>query len=258
MADNRSAEPEGIVEMPNVIQPPKDHTIVPTSHIEAEKLPPVKFPEGAHYGQIAEHKNPAISQSRKLLQLVLERDHAELNQLRSTPDPRVPVAAHRQELANEAAKRKAEFLKAHEAAVKAVEAEARSTEAHLEAMGGFKANPQAAEVRAVLREMKQQEREAIVGKAVETLDEGILACVFNGAHPLTVGVSREFLAAQRNYYLQKIAPDYLAEKADLAATRERLEQAKPLVEATYDKLGQGIEQFAEQISKAEAIRKTKH
>lgn len=243
--------------MPEVMQPPKDFTLVPTSHVAAEALPVVPYSEAANYRQFPDANVPGISDARNVYKLAQERDHLELNALRQTPDPRLPVAAHRQELANMAAERKSGFVKAHEAALKAVEKQIGENEQHISAMGGFKANPNAAEIRSVIRDMKPQEREALIGQSVEKLDETMLACVF-GVPPMLLGVSREFIDAQFNYYLQKIVPDYLKLREQLSATKERMEKTKPLIEAMYDNLGKGIEEFSDAIAKAEAVRNSKH
>ena len=244
--------------MPDKIIPSDKHQVlVPASSFAATAQPPVGYPEQAHFGHIPESKNRALISARQLLQLAQERDVKRLNELRQNPDPRQPVAAHRDELAKEATKGKTGFLQAYDNAMKALDEEIRSNETHIAAMGGFEAHAQAAEIRGVIREMKQGEREALIGQAVEALDEGLLACVM-GAHPLTLGVSAEFMEAQRNRYLQKVVPDYLALREGLAKARSRLETAKPIVLETYDKAGSGIEEFSAQIAKAEALRTTTH
>lgn len=238
-----------------MISSSKDKVIVPLSHYAAEPLPAVSYPEQAHYGHIPEGRNRGLEAARNLLKLAQERDVNRLNQLRSTPDPRVPIAAHRDELAKEAAKGAAEFDKAHAAALDTIDAELRETNTHIEAMGGFTVNPNAAEIRSVIRDMDQQEREAVIGKAVEDLDESLLASLFGkGVHPMLLGVSAEFLKAHWNRYLHAIVPDYLATRDQLTKAKARLEEAKPLVEATYQKCGEGVEEFSEQIAKAEAVR----
>ena len=244
--------------MTDIIIPSDKHQVlVPASSFAATSQPPVSYPEQAHFGYIPESKNRALNSARQLLQLAQERDVQRLNDLRENPDPRQPIAAQRDELAKEAGKGKAGFLQAYDSAMKTLGDEISSNEAHIAAMGGFTVNPQAVEIRGVLRGLDLQEREALIGNAVETLDESLLACVM-GSHPLTLGVSAEFMAAQRNRYLQKVVPDYLALRDTLASAKSRLETAKPLVEATYDKAGSGIEEFSAQIAKAEALRTTKH
>lgn len=240
-----------------VISSDKSQVLVPASSFAATAQAPVRYPEQGHFGQIPEGKNRALSSARNLLQLAQERDFARLNQLREFPDPRLPVAAHRDELAKEAAKAKAGFSTAYDNAVQTLTAEMRDNESHIAAMGGFTVNPQAAEIRGIIRGMDRQEREALIGNAVEALDEKLLACIMD-AMPLSLGVSPEFMAAMRDRYLQKVVPDYLALRENLATTKAKLEAAKPLIEAAYDKAGSGIEAFAAQIAKAEAARTTKH
>lgn len=243
--------------MPDLIIPQdNDQVLVPASSYAASSQPPVTYPEQANHNYITESKNPALNAARNTL-LMAETSMSMLNQLREAPDPRQPVAASRQELADRAGKGKAGFLNAYDAAMKTLGDEISSNENHIAAMGGFSVNPQAAEIRGVIRKLDQQEREALIGNAVESLDESLLACVM-GCHPLTLGVSPEFMAAQRNRYLQKVVPDYLALRDTLANAKSRLETAKPLVLQTYDKAGSGIEEFSAQIAKAEALRTTKH
>ena len=231
--------------MPDKIVPSDKHQVlVPASHFAATAQPPVGYPEQAHFGFIPESKNRALTSARQLLQLAQDRDIKRLNELRENPDPRQPVAAHRDELAKEAAKGKASFSQAYDNAMKLIDEEIRDNETHIAAMGGFTLKPQAAEIRGIIRAMDQQEREALIGEAVESLDEGLLACILNGAHPLTLGVSPEFMAAMRDRYLQKVVPDYLALRDALAKTKSRLEAAKPLVEATYDKCGRELRNSA--------------
>ncbi len=71
---------------------------------------------------------------------------------------------------------------------------------------------------------------------------------------ITVGSSAAFQTEHSNRYLQKVAPDYLALRKDLAATKKVLETAKPFIEETFNKAASGLEKFAPAIAEAERAR----
>ena len=231
-----------------------DMVLVPKSQFSAAPLPPFNVPEQTHEGNIPSGNLGSVATARKYLELTRGRDFNRLAEMRAKPDPRVPMAAHLDELAKEGAKLKAESQKAYDAALKAVDADIASNEGFLEAMGGFKAGSQAAEIRGVLRGMAEQERQAAIGDAVESLDEELLACILS-SHPLALGVSADFKAAMRNRYIAKVAPDALAERELLAKTRAVLQAAHPHVMRTIEAASSGIQQSQPQIADAEAVRK---
>ncbi len=241
--------------MPDIIEAPKDHVIVPLSSFEARKLEPVDYPEDGHYGYIPESTNRGLASARKYLQQSQERVGT-LNRMREHPDPRNPVAFTFDELSKTGAKSKAENQRGYDAVVKTLNEEISQNETHINAMGGFADNPNAAELRSVVRAMKQQERQALIGEAVERLDEGLLAALFGkDVHPVLLGVTAEFQAAHWNRYLQKIVPDYLKLREQLAAAKARLEIARPSIMETFDKASAGVEQFADAIAVSEEARK---
>lgn len=240
--------------MTTTLTAPKDFVLVPKSQISAEPLPAFNVPEQSHEANIPVGESKGSAAARKYLELTRTRDFHQLQELRAHPDPRVPMPAHLSELARTGAKLKADNQKAYEAAVKTVGDDIAENDSFLDAMGGFKPHPQGAEIRGVLRGMNEQERQGAIGNAIEAMDEELLSAILP-SHPLTLGVSGEFKAAMRNRYIQKIAPDALKQRENLARTKAALEAAHPYIMQTFDAASSGIEKYQTEINAAEAVRK---
>jgi hypothetical protein len=239
--------------MPDLIQASPDMVLVPKSQFSAAPLAAVNVPEQVHEAHIPVGNNSGLTAARKYLELTRNRDFQRLSDLRAKPDPRVPMAAHLSELNNVGNTVKASNLRAFEQSMRQVDEAIRENEDIIATYGCFKKNEYAAEVRSVIRGMKQQEREAFIGNAAENMDEELLSAIMS-APAITVGVSAEFQSAHRNRYLQKIVPDYLALRKNLAATKKVLETAKPFIEETFNKAASGLEKFAPAIAEAERAR----
>tara|TARA_R110002049_G_scaffold308468_1_gene512602 strand:+ start:16150 stop:16926 length:777 start_codon:yes stop_codon:yes gene_type:complete len=93
----------------------------------------------------------------------------------------------------------------------------------------FKQNGNAAELRGILRGMDDSERNTFISNAIESGDSEIMAAVFDGVHPLQIGMKAEHHKAIFDNALLKHSPD-------LFQLRKGLEKGRDLVRDTFTDL----------------------
>lgn len=227
----------------------KDKVILPASAAipVAEPFTPVGIPEEVH-PDLASGVRPVAE-----LYSYARGEMEKLNRLRTNPDPRHNPAAHAAEIEKASLKASEAVRLKTEAALNRVKDDLALNERNIDAMTGSFANPQAAELRAVIRGLPEQERLSVISKAVEQLDAPLIEAVLN-SHPLALGVTAEFLDGQRHVYRSKVCPELLAEREALLKAQAHLSKAVGKLAEFFANSAKVMEPYRERVSKAEAAR----
>lgn len=139
----------------------------------------------------------------------LVHDFNNLNTVRETQSPELTQAAHLNQLASMtertltklAAQTDRVTTRANER-LKEIESEARRAL-------GFTQRGNNAELRQILRQMDDKGRSEAIAAAINSADGELLAAVFDGVHPMMVGMTAEHHAARFDQALNKHRPDLL-------------------------------------------------
>lgn len=242
--------------MPEKVLPPKDMMLVPSTAPIPRALRQTPIPENLHPGYVSspdEHPGiRGIKASKTFHEAAFAKLNG-LNELKAKPLPTMNAPQIATELEAAGRKVKADIQQRFAAAAETIDGEIKEANGFIEAMGSFKEDKQASEMRQVLRALKPQERTEAIDRALEDEDERLLSAVFD-AHPITLGVTKPFLDGARSRWLAKACPDTLRNLAALTKERERLQESVVVALRTADEASRGIEEFAPQIEAAKAAR----
>lgn len=243
--------------MPDKTLPPKDMMFVPMTAAIPLALRPTAIPENIHPGYVTNPDNYPHIRGIKASKSFHENAFAKLtslNELKRKPMPTMNAPQIATELQAMGRKVKADIQQQFTLVAKTIDDEIAETQSHIEAVGMFKRNDQAAEIRQVLRELKPQERVAAIDQALSDGDEGLLSSVLEAAHPITVGISKVFQDGARKRWLARTCPDELKDLDALTKERARLQDSVVAALQTADEASRGIEEYSAQIADAEAAR----
>lgn len=242
--------------MPDKVLPPKDMMLVPATAPIPRALKATPIPETLHPGYVTNpDAHPGI-RGIKASKSFHEQTFAKLNslnELKAKPLPTMNAPQIATELAAAGRKIKADIQQQFAVVAKTLDDEMQEANDFIEAMGSFKEDKQAKELRQVIRGLKPQERIEAIDQALEEKDERLLSAVLD-AHPLTIGVTKPFLEGARTRWLLQACPETLKDLAALKKERTRLQESVVLALQTAEEASRGIEEFAPQIDAANAIR----
>lgn len=139
----------------------------------------------------------------------LVHDFKNLNSVRDSQSPEVTQAAHLNQLAA-MTERTLTKLAAQTDRVTARAAERiKEVEAEAKQSMKFTNRGNGPELRQILRNLDDKARAQAIAEAINTADGELLAAVFDGVHPLMVGMTAEHHAARFDQALSKHRPDLL-------------------------------------------------
>jgi len=144
-----------------------------------------------------------------------------LEDVSKSADPYETPAAHLKKV-SEMSKRLQSRVKAAKAeATEALEAERARYQDRIREKANLRPTENAAEIRAVLRGMKKQERHDVLQKAMDNGDTDILSAVASGSELLT-GIEDQLRTAFVDHYARKVAPEYFHEIEQIDGLSEHL------------------------------------
>lgn len=165
-------------------------------------------------------------------------------------------AAHLKKVNANAKKLQEHVANAKQRASELLSAEYARTRVAINEKAGLHPTENAAEIRSVLRGMKQSERNAVLQKALKNKDTDILAAVASGSELLT-GFDDEFRTRMVESYTREVAPDLHKQLDDIAEVEKVLPTiwgvaSKAAEESVDQKLLADNEKRAELAAQSEA------
>ncbi len=241
--------------MPNITLAPKNMRLVPETASIPQALKPTPIPEALHPGFVGTSDDGSI-RGFKASKSFHETAYAKLqslNELKTKPLPTMNAAQIATELQIAGKRVKVDIQQLFQSAAVTIDNDIKETKSFIEAIGGFKKEEQAKEIRQVLLSMKPQERVFAIDQALADKDTRFLSAVLE-AHPSTVGVSPAFIAGARHRWLMQECPQALKDLDGLTKERARLQDNVVIALNTADEASRGIEEFAPQIEAANVAR----
>lgn len=195
----------------------------------AEPLKPVPISSdlNPHWAKLSEYQESQAPKGLGALHTFLTEatdQLGKLNQLRTTPDPSHPEAAHVLRVNDLGDKTITRLTKSYDRAAAGIRDAIAGYESELVAAGRLMPTAQAAELRGIIRTLPEAERYSAILKAISNGQTDVVAAVLS-APSLASGLTDTNLTALKDHHLRKTCPDLLAKRRAAQFAQSRLTQA---------------------------------